>query len=89
LFFSFAGAMVSDATWGYLAVAGSALFFGSFGVPLKTKRVQNANVDPVIFQIYYSISIFVSCWLVLTYNPFVFTPWGIVGAALWVPASIL
>jgi len=80
---------LSDTTAGYLAVLGAILFFGSFGVPLKTKRVQEAKVDPVVFQMYYSISIFLSSWIVLAYNPFVFTYYGIVGASLWVPASIL
>jgi len=51
--------------------------------------VQEAKVDPVVFQIYYSISIFYSSWLVLLYNDFVFTYLGVIGAALWVPASIL
>jgi len=74
---------------GYIAVSGAILFFGSFAVPLKTRRVQEAQVDPVVFQMYYSLSIFCSSFLVLTYNPWVFTPWGIAGAALWVPASIL
>jgi len=74
---------------GYLAVAGAVLFFGSFAVPLKTRRVQEANVDPVVFQLYYSLSIFCSSFLVLAYNPWVFTPFGIAGAAFWVPASIL
>jgi len=80
---------LSDTALGYIAVAGAILFFGSFAVPLKTKKVQEAKVDPVIFQLYYSVSIFVSSWLVLTYVPFVFTYFGIIGAALWVPASIL
>jgi len=79
----------NNMTYGYLAVAGAILFFGSFAVPLKTKRVQEANVDPLVFQLYYSFSIFCSSFLVLSYNPWVFTPWGIAGAALWVPASIL
>lgn len=80
---------ISDEAIGYIGVAVAVLFFGSFGVPLKTKAVQDANVDPVIFQIYYSISIFASSWIVLSYNHFVFTPYGIAGASLWVPASIL
>lgn len=74
---------------GFLAVAGAVVFFGSFGVPLKSKRVQAANVDPVVFQLYYSLAIFCSSFLVLIYKPWVFTYWGVVGAGLWVPASIL
>lgn len=33
-------------------------------------------MDPVVFQMYYSISIFLSSWIVLAYNPFVFTYYG-------------
>jgi len=80
---------LSDNELGYIAVCGAIVFFGSFAVPLKMKRVQEADVDPVVFQLYYSLSIFCSSWIVLTYVPFVFTPFGIVGASLWVPASIL
>jgi len=75
---------------GYIGVVGAILFFGSFGVPLKSKRVQEANVDPVVFQCYYSITIFISSWIVLAWvEPFDFTYYGIIGACLWVPASIL
>ena len=42
-----------------------------------------------MFQLYFSLAIFISSWLVLAYNPFVFTWWGVAGAALWTPASIL
>jgi len=36
-----------------------------------------------------TLAIFLSSWLVLTYNNFVFTYWGIVSASLWVFASVL
>lgn len=42
----------------------------------------------MVFQLYYSMSIFAANFLVLTFNDFHFTYWGIVGASLWVPASI-
>jgi len=75
---------------GFLFVLGSILAFGSFAVPLKGfKKIQELKVDPVVFQLYFSFSIFCSSWLVLSYVPFVFTPFGIAGASLWVPASIL
>jgi len=80
---------MSDQIYGYLAVLGAIFFFGSIGVMIKSKKLAEAKVDPIVFQLYYSLAIFISSWLVLTYNSFVFTYWGIVGAALWVPASIL
>jgi hypothetical protein len=70
-------------TLGWIGVATAVVFFGSFAVPLKLKRVQDAKVDPMVFQLYYSIAIFVLNWLILTYNEFHFTYWGIIGAALW------
>eukprot|EP01088_Endostelium_zonatum_P013393 TRINITY_DN2792_c0_g1_i1.p1 TRINITY_DN2792_c0_g1~~TRINITY_DN2792_c0_g1_i1.p1 ORF type:complete len:372 (-),score=39.61 TRINITY_DN2792_c0_g1_i1:80-1195(-) len=81
--------MVSDTLWGYLAVAGSIVFFGSLGVPVKSKRVQDAKIDPFVFQLYFSLAVFLTSWLVLIYNDFHFVWEGIVGAALWVPASVL
>jgi len=42
-----------------------------------------------VIQIYMNIAIFITSWLVLTYNPFVFTPWGILSAALWITSSLL
>jgi len=48
----------------------------------------NSGADPVIFQLYYSFVIFSTGWLVLIFVPFKFTYFGIIGAALWVPASI-
>eukprot|EP01119_Soliformovum_irregulare_P018063 TRINITY_DN5475_c0_g1_i1.p1 TRINITY_DN5475_c0_g1~~TRINITY_DN5475_c0_g1_i1.p1 ORF type:complete len:343 (-),score=79.59 TRINITY_DN5475_c0_g1_i1:69-1097(-) len=75
--------------YGYLSVLGAVIFFGSFAVPLKTRRIVEAKVDPTIFQLYMSFSIFCCSFLVLTYNKWIFTYFGIIGAALWVPASIL
>jgi len=80
---------MSDELYGYLAVLGAIFFFGSIGVMIKSKKLAEAKVDAMVFQLYYSLAIFISSWLVLSYNSFVFTYWGIVGAALWVPASVL
>jgi hypothetical protein len=68
---------------GWIGVVVSIVFFGSTMVPLKYKPVQDAQVDPMVFQLYYSVAIFALNWLVLTYTEFHFTYWGIVGAALW------
>jgi glucose uptake protein GlcU len=51
----------------------------------------------MVLQLYYSFSIFASSWLLLLFsdNPsvsnsgkFTFSYWGIIGASLWVPASV-
>jgi len=75
--------------YGYLAVLGANIFFGSFGVPIKSKKVTEAQVDPVIYQAYKSFAVFASSWLVLLYVDFYFTWWGFVGASMWVPNGIL
>jgi multidrug transporter EmrE-like cation transporter len=43
----------------------------------------------MIFQIYLNCSIFVTSWLVLSYNPIYVTAWGILSAALWMISSLL
>jgi hypothetical protein len=70
-------------TVGWIGVVVAIVFFGSGMVPLKLKQVQDAQVDPMVFQLYYSIAIFVLNWAVLTYNEFHFTYWGIIGASIW------
>eukprot|EP01103_Thecamoeba_quadrilineata_P004122 TRINITY_DN13848_c0_g1_i1.p1 TRINITY_DN13848_c0_g1~~TRINITY_DN13848_c0_g1_i1.p1 ORF type:complete len:369 (-),score=38.62 TRINITY_DN13848_c0_g1_i1:93-1199(-) len=78
-----------DDLYGYIAVTGSILFFGSLGVPIKNEKVKEAKVDPMVFQLYYSFAIFVTGFLVWTYQPVYFTYYGIIGASLWVPCSVM
>lgn len=75
--------------YGYLSVIGANIFFGSFGVPIKSESITRLNVDPVVFQTYKTIAVFVTSWLILTYNEFYFTWWGFVGASMWVPNGCL
>lgn len=42
----------------------------------------------MVFQLYYSLGIFVCNWLLLTYNEFKFSYHGILGACLWVPGNV-
>jgi len=81
--------MVAPEVWGYLAVAASALAWGSFGVFTKTAAIREAKVDPMVIQCYMSVAIFLVSWLVAAI-PGVgvsFTYWGVIGAAIWTPAS--
>jgi len=75
--------------YGYLAAVCAIVAFGSFNIPLKSERVQRANADPMIFQIYMNIAIFITSWLVLSYNEMSLTVWGILSAVLWIIASLL
>ena len=82
--------MGSDGTplWvGWACVLGAVICFGSFGVPIKSERVQQANVHPFVFQTYKSFWCFSTCWLVLLARPFNFTWWGVVSGLSWVPAG--
>jgi len=80
---------LSDTTLGYLWVTGAIFCFGSFGLPIKVPLVQKANIDPVVFQCYYSLAVFITSFCILFFEPFVYTWWGVVGALLWFPASTL
>ena len=51
--------------------------------------LQEADVDPMVYQIYMNVAIFVSSWTVLIWHPLVLEPWAILSATLWVSASIL
>jgi hypothetical protein len=73
---SSAGEVENHLLYGYLAVLGSIVAWGLFAVPIKSKRVVEANIDPVVFQVYFSVAVFVSSWLVLAVVPFTFTWWG-------------
>eukprot|EP01116_Phalansterium_solitarium_P003628 TRINITY_DN14445_c0_g1_i1.p1 TRINITY_DN14445_c0_g1~~TRINITY_DN14445_c0_g1_i1.p1 ORF type:complete len:371 (-),score=92.91 TRINITY_DN14445_c0_g1_i1:250-1362(-) len=78
---------LSDTTWGWLAVVASVLCFGSFGVPIKTKKVLEAKVDPIVFQSYKTFWVLVTSFISFTYNEFSYTPLGLVSGAFWVPAG--
>lgn len=54
----------------------------------QTPAVVKARVDPLVFQTYKTTAVFLSSWLVLTYNEFQWTAWGMVGSLVWVPAGV-
>ncbi|CAL6320997.1 unnamed protein product [Bathycoccus prasinos] len=63
----------------------ASLFFGSFAVPIKTRAIVKANVDPVAFQCYKSFACFLTSFLPLLFGTELkFTYWGILGAFVWV-----
>lgn len=45
-------------------------------VPMKLKRIQLLEVDPVIYQLYFSFSMFCWSWLVLAITHFEFSYYG-------------
>lgn len=74
---------------GWLAAAGAALAFGTFGVPIKAPAAQRHDIDPLVFQSYKSFVCFITSWFILlTGEDLRFTPWGLVSALFWVPGGI-
>jgi hypothetical protein len=68
---------------GWIAAVVAALAYGTYGVPIKeTKKIP---VNPLVFQSYKTITMFVSCWVVLLMGVEVsFTPWGLLSGLFWV-----
>lgn len=64
------------------------LFWGTFAVPMKTKSVEDAKLNPFVFQLYMSVGIFLSSWLVLLVEPFAWTPYGAVASFIWATGSL-
>ena len=73
------------------------LFFGSFAVPIKTRRVVQCRIDPVAFQCYKTAAVFATSLFVPLFldngdddddggqsSGIRFTWWGVVGATVWV-----
>ena len=79
--------MPSNVTQGYLAAAASAFCFGSFAVPVKTKAVLAAKVDPIVFQCYKSLAALCTSFVTLAFVDVTFTPWGFLGASMWVSGA--
>ena len=71
---------------------------GTYPAFIKTKTVVQANVPPIIFQLYKTAWVFVLGFLFLiprSFHPrvigeplFVFSWWGFMSAVLWVPAGM-
>lgn len=87
---------------GWMAAALSALAFGTFGVPIKSRAAQQVQIDPLVFQTYKTAMCFLTCWPILIalrhFQPqdndesqqplFNFTPWGLVSGLFWVPGGV-
>jgi len=77
-----------DSVLPWLSVLGAWICFGSFAVPMKWQSVVNAQVHPLIFQCYKTFWAFASAHLILFFQPYEFSYWGIVSGFSWVPAGI-
>ncbi len=61
--------MISDGA-GFVFAVIAAVCNGSFLVPFKAKAVMELRVDPLIFQIYASIGIFIASWFLVIFIQF-------------------
>jgi glucose uptake protein GlcU len=73
---------------GWLAIFGAWLAFGSFAVPMKWQSVVDAQVHPLVYQCYKTFWTFVTSHLVLCFQPYRFSVWGIASGFSWVPAGV-
>jgi glucose uptake protein GlcU len=89
--------MASAFVWGLVAALVAILCFGSFAVPLRTKRVREARVDAAALQIYLSLGVLLSTLLVPLFeifalgrrSPVHFAYQGVLSALIWTPASLM
>jgi len=72
-----------------LLILGAWLSWGTYPVPFKSESAKKSDCDPFAFQFMKSSCVFLTSWLILTWKPFTFTIWGLVGAALWIPSGLL
>jgi multidrug transporter EmrE-like cation transporter len=80
---------LDDTAKGYLAVATSILFFGSFGSLVKSSAVQARRVHPVVIQLYFSVAIFVTGFATVLWEDFELTAYGALGGLIWTCCSLL
>ena len=83
------GAGVCGEACGWACALLSLFMFGSYSVPVKSRKLQSIPVDPLVFQTYRTLTAFAVSWTVLLLGvDFTFTPWGIVSGFCWVPGGI-
>jgi len=65
----------------------AAIFFGSFGVPIKLSA--KVSADPLVMQTYKVLSGFMTCWLIIPLGGEIkFTPLGIISGMFWIPGGM-
>jgi len=74
-------------TFAWLAIVGAGLCFGSYTVPMKWPSVVQAQVHPLVYQSYKTFWVFVTTHVVLFFEPFELSLWGLVSGISWVPAG--
>ncbi|KAG7368649.1 drug/metabolite transporter superfamily protein [Nitzschia inconspicua] len=73
---------------GWIAAVLSIAAFGSFGVPIKSDAAKACDIDPLCMQTYKTVVCLLTSWIVLLWEPFSYTPWGIISGLFWVPGGV-
>lgn len=73
---------------GWVAVGGSIAIFGSYSILIKSDDVQRAQVDPFVFQVFFSVGVVLCNSLVFIVAPWYFSWWGVLAAGMWVLTSV-
>jgi len=87
-----AGQIDTSALIGWLGTFAAIIIFGCYGILLKTPAIKEANVDPMIFQVYFSIGV-AACSLLIwaaaggAKDP-VFSWLGMVFGGIWVVQQV-
>lgn len=84
--------IVNMSLLGPLGAVGYGVFMGSYPVPIKSPRVRNANVHPIVFQCYKSFWVMVTGFMFavpvyVSGEQLHTTWWAVLAAACWVPSG--
>ncbi|KAJ3450021.1 transmembrane protein [Anaeramoeba flamelloides] len=80
--------MAISLAFGWVAVLISIFFWGFFSVPMKFKRVLNADLNTFVFNFYLTIMVVTLPFLVLIFAPFHFSGFGMLAGIVWIPCSV-
>ncbi|KAK3260043.1 hypothetical protein CYMTET_30986 [Cymbomonas tetramitiformis] len=85
------GDLDTSSPLGWMGSFGAVLIFGFYGVLLKKPDVQAANLNPLVFQFYYSTGCAITSvlvWLISDLQEFSFSYWGFVFGLTWVSSQV-
>eukprot|EP01155_Anaeramoeba_flamelloides_P000807 Anaeramoba_flamelloidesa1053659_47.p2 GENE.a1053659_47~~a1053659_47.p2 ORF type:complete len:211 (-),score=43.36 a1053659_47:612-1244(-) len=80
--------MAISLAFGWVSVIIAIFFWGFFSVPMKFKRVLNADLNTFVFNFYLTIMVVTLPFLVLIFAPFHFSGFGMLAGIVWIPCSV-
>jgi glucose uptake protein GlcU len=76
-------------TWGFIAAVFSICMFGSFTINFKFGSLQRTGFDPMVMQIWMNLAIGTSSLIVISYEGFHWSNWGILSGGLWLLCNMM